>query len=142
MNKTKLILGVPKDLDPAELSKRKADLKKIKKFLIRETYSEDDKESERFKAFKKTSFMQFLLNVGMFEDDKEIGDYSEIENQSAYQRYINALSLSVRGTGAIFLKRNPKDVFTNNFNSRVMSVHQANHDIQVVIDQVSFNILR
>jgi len=32
MNKTKLILGVPKDLDPAELSKRKADLKKIKKF--------------------------------------------------------------------------------------------------------------
>jgi len=86
--------------------------------------------------------MQFLLNAGMFEDDKEIGDYSEIENQSAYQRYINALSLSVRGTGAIFLKRNPKDVFTNNFNSRVMSVHQANHDIQVVIDQVSFNILR
>ena len=26
-------------------------------------------------------------------------------------------------------------VFTNNFNCRLMSVHKANHDIQVVIDQ-------
>ena len=54
----------------------------------------------------------------------------------AYQRYLNALSVSVRGTGAIYLKRNPKDVLTNNFNRQLMTVHKANHDIQIVIDQV------
>ena len=48
----------------------------------------------------------------------------------------NALSVSVCGTGAIFLKKNPKDVLTNNFNRQLMRVHKANHDIQIVIDQV------
>ena len=136
LNRTKLILGLPKDLDETELSRRKLDFKKIKKFLIRQTYSENKDESESFKAFKKTSFIQFLFNVGMFHEDKTIEQISNKEKKAGYQRYVNALSVSVRGTGAIFLKRNPKDVFTNNFNRRIMSVHKANHDIQIVIDQV------
>ena len=136
LNKTQLILGIPKDLDKEEISNRKADLKKIRKFLIRETYSEDKNESQRFKTFKETTFMEFLINVGMFKEDKTIGQFSKNEKERAYQRYLNALSVSVRGTGAIFLKRNPKDVLTNNFNTQLMSVHKANHDIQVVIDQV------
>ena len=77
----------------------------------------------------------------MFTENKMIKDFNEGEKQAAYQRYLNALSVSVRGTGAIFLKRNPKDILTNNFNRRLMSVHQANHDIQVVIDQVFFFFL-
>jgi len=136
MNKTRLILGAPKDLDKDELSKRKVDLKKIQKFLIRETYSETNEETEKLKAFKETTFIQFLYNVGMFEENKTICQYTKKEKQAAYDRYLNALSVAVHGTGAIFLKRNPKDVFTNNFNRRLMSVHKANHDIQIVIDQV------
>ena len=136
MNKTRLVLGVSKDINKEELSKRKVDLKKIKKFLIRETYSENKDESEKFQAFKKTTFIEFLFNVGMFTGKKTINQYTKEEKQAAYERYLNALSVSVRGTGAIFLKRNPKDVLTNNFNRRLMSVHKANHDIQVVIDQV------
>ena len=80
--------------------------------------------------------MEFLFNVGMFKEDKNIEQYSKKEKDNAYQRYLNALSVSVRGTGAVFLKRNPKDVLTNNFNRQLMRVHKANHDIQVVIDQV------
>ena len=80
--------------------------------------------------------MEFLFNVGMFKEEKSIGQYSKSEKEHAYQRYLNALSVSVRGTGAIFLKRNPKDVLTNNFNRQLMRVHKANNDIQVVIDQV------
>ena len=137
LNRTKLILGIPKDIEKNELSMRKADLKKIKKFLIREIYSQDD-ESERFNKFKETTFIQFLYNVGMFKESKTLNEFNDNEKQAAYQRYLNALSVSVRGTGAIFLKRNPKDVLTNNFNRRLMSVHKANHDIQVVIDQVFF----
>ena len=142
MNTTKMILGIPKDIDKDELSKRKADLKKIKKFLIRETYSDNNEGSERFKKFKQTTFIQFLFNVGMFKDDKKLEEFNEDEKQAAYQRYLNALSVSVRGSGAIFLKRNPKDVFTNNFNRRLMSVHKANHDIQVVVDQVFFSLFK
>jgi hypothetical protein len=136
LNRTKLILGIPKDLDENELSQRKSDCKKIKKFLIRQTYSENKDESERFKAFKKSSFFQFLFDVGMFDEKRTIEQLSDQEKKAGYQRYVSALSVSVRGTGAIFLKRNPKDVFTNNFNRRLMSVHKANHDIQIVIDQV------
>ena len=81
--------------------------------------------------------MQFLFDVGMFEEKNAIETLSEKEKEAGYQRYLHALSASVRGTGAIFLKRNPKDVLTNNFNRRMMSVHKANHDIQIVIDQVN-----
>ena len=136
MNRTQLILGVPKDIDPKDLSQRKVDFKKIRQFLIRQTYSENKGESENFKEFKKLTFIQFLFDVGMFGEKKTIETLSNEEKMHGYERYINALSISIRGTGAIFLKRNPKDVFTNNFNNRLMSVHKANHDLQIVIDQV------
>ena len=66
-----------------------------------------------------------------------VKNLSNREKSEGYQRYINALSASIRGTGKVFLMRQPKDVLTNNFNRRLMSVHKANHDIQIVIDQVS-----
>ena len=137
MNKTTFILGTPKDLTKDEVSQRRADLKKIKKFLIRQSYSENREESESFKNFKKTSFFEFLYHVGMFGNRNNIENLSEKDKRIGYERYLNAISVSIRGTGAIFLKRDPKDVFTNNFNRRIMSVHKANHDIQIVIDQVS-----
>ena len=67
--------------------------------------------------------------------------YSLKEKNDAYQRYINALSASVRGTGSVFLKRETKDVFTNNYNRKLMGIHKANHDIQMVVDQVKSIIL-
>jgi hypothetical protein len=136
LNRTTFILGIPKDLSEEEVCQRKADLKKIKKFLIRQTYSESKDESEQFKSFKKSTFFQFLFDVGMFEGKNNIENLTIKEKANGYQRYLDALSASVRGTGAIFLQRNPKDVLTNNFNRRILSVHKANHDIQIVIDQV------
>jgi hypothetical protein len=72
----------------------------------------------------------------MFSGDKKLEDCSEKEKNFAYERYINALSASIRGTGSVFLKRDTKDILTNNFNRRIMGIHQANHDIQIVVDQV------
>ena len=86
--------------------------------------------------FYELNFLQFLFEVGMFEEDKTMEDFSEAEKKSAYQRYIDALSASVRGTASVFLRRGTKDVFTNNFNRRLLGVHKANHDIQIVVDQV------
>ena len=79
--------------------------------------------------------MEFLYEVGMFNTDKLI--YTSMEKTAAYQQYVNALSSSIKRTGSVFLKRDTKDLFTNNFNRNLMKVHKANHDIQMVVDQVT-----
>ena len=136
MHKTTLILGIPKDLSKEEVSRRKSDLKQIRKFLIRQSYSECNEESEHFKNLKTLSFIEFLFEVGMFGNTSRIEKISEKDKKLGYERYINALSVAVRGTGKVFLKRNLKDIFTNNYNRRLLEIHKANHDIQIVIDQV------
>ena len=139
MNRTTFLLGLPKDLPPEEIRQRKKDLKKIKKYLIRQTFVEDESTLESSPSatyFKSLTFIEFLHEVGMFETNKSLKDHTRNEKAAAYQRYINALSASVRGSGSIFLKRETKDIQTNNFNRRIMEVHQANHDLQIVVDQV------
>ena len=132
MNRTTLIMGFSKDLSSDEKAQRKSDLKKIKKYLIRQSY---DQESEAYSNFKKLTFLEFLHNAGMFEE-KSSNYYTDAEKVNAYERYINALSASVKGTGQIFLERSTEDLFTNNFNLQLLKLHQANIDIQIVIDQV------
>jgi hypothetical protein len=61
------------------------------------------------------SFNEFLVEVGMLEEDKPFNQCSEQDIKLARKRYLEALSVSVRGTGAVFIKRSPKDIFTNNF---------------------------
>ena len=140
LNKTVFILGMSKDLDEETKLMRRNDLKKIKKYLIRQSHSENStpEDTLEFKYLKSLSFIEFLLEVGMFEREKKIENYSEQEKVNAYNRYLNALSASVRGTGSVFLKRGTKDLFTNNFNRRLLGIHKANHDIQMVVDQVLY----
>ena len=44
MNKTTFILGISKELDEETVNQRRNDLKKIKKYLIRQSYSETPEE--------------------------------------------------------------------------------------------------
>ena len=137
LNKTTFILGIPKDCDEQEVRQRKKDLKKIKKYLIRQTFRENMQEdSSNLIHFENLSFIEFLHEVGMFTDDQPLQKYSVREKNDAYGRYIYALSASIQGTGSVFLKRGTKDVFTNNYNRKLMKIHKANHDIQIVVDQV------
>ena len=121
-------------LEETEVSNRKKDLSKIKKYLIRQTGHGKGKreDSEQWNIFKDMTFEQFLNDVGMLDKDANTDDLLEIEK--ANQRYEAALSASVKGNGAIFMKRDPKDIFTNNFNPHIMQLHEANHDIQLVSD--------
>ena len=48
--------------------------------------------------------------------------------------YCNALKCQIKGKAEIFLYREPKDVFTNNYNEPIMTIHFANHDFSLVID--------
>ena len=138
MNKTKFILGMSKELDIEEKENRKKDLQKIKKYLIRQTFSEDSSisASMALKQFQELSFIQFLYDVGMFKGNKKLEECSRNEKDIAYKRYIAAISASIKGSGSVFLQRDTKDVMTNNFNRRIMEIHQANHDVQIVVDQV------
>ena len=54
---------------------------------------------------------------------------------AAKHRYLDALLVGIKGNGAVIMKREVKDIFTNGFNTKIMSLHQANHHFQVVINQ-------
>ena len=144
LNRTKLILGMSKSLDEKDVKQRRNDLQKIRKYLIRQTYSENPTNLENLdlEYFRNLTFLEFLQDVGMFSSEKQLGKYTAKEKNDAYNRYINALSAPIRGTSAVILKRGTKDVFTNNYNRNLMKIHKANHDIQMVVDQVRSLILR
>ena len=59
LHKTTFILGMPKTLSDEEKSKRKKDLRKIKKFLIRLTHQEDQTQewNSRNENFKNWTFL-------------------------------------------------------------------------------------
>ena len=117
--------------------------------MIRQTYENIDSNKDPASNssqqcgtnFSNLTFIEFLYEVGMFENKKPLEDCSMEEKDTAYQRYIKALSASIRGSGSIFLKRETKDILTNNFNRKLMGVHQANHDLQIVVDQVKLRIV-
>ena len=61
LNKTTFILGLPENLDKNEVQKRREDLNKINKYIIRQTYIENvhqDKSSLNY--FQSLSFIKFL----------------------------------------------------------------------------------
>ena len=132
MDETIFMLGIPKDLPEDELKKKKRDYRKIRKYLIRQT---QDKTSDSWHKLFQLSFNECLVEVGMLEEDKDYEQCTADEIKMAKQRYLDALSVSIRGNGSIFIRREPKDIFTNNFNPNLMLIHGANHDIQLVVDQ-------
>jgi hypothetical protein len=79
------------------------------------------------------SFPEFLYQVGMFEKGKGPDNVTEIEK--ARKRYLNALRCEVRSSGLLLLRRDPEDILTNNFNKKLILAHQANQDIQFIIDE-------
>ena len=130
MEETKLILGVRDDSDEAIVKSRTKDFHRIVK--LRQTFNPS---SESWKRFSNMNFLDFIYQVGMFQNKKSLKEYTEEEIKKAKTRYINALSMSVKGTAKVFYKRKVKDVFANGYNKKIMRLHQANHDIQLVIDQ-------
>merc|ERR1712240_111836 len=133
IDKTEFIFGFPEDIDEKELERAKKDYRKIRKYLLRITYSENFKDSDDWKNFKKLKFNEFLYHVGMFREGKDISD--KVEFEIARKRYLKALRCEVKSSGLVLLKRNTQDIFTNNFNKVLIKLHQANQDIQFISDE-------
>ena len=73
-----------KDLDPEEASKRSKNLKKITKYLIRQTYSgQENNNEETLDSLKEMSFLDFIYQAGMFHEEKPLSQYSPEETKSA-----------------------------------------------------------
>ena len=72
LNETRLILGVSNDIDDGVMKKRKEDLNRIMKFLLRQTF---DMDSESWKKLKNLDFVRFLYHVGMFEVNNPVMEY-------------------------------------------------------------------
>ena len=131
MDETKLLLGVSNEMDENIANERTKDLNQILKYLLRQTF---DVDSPDWRKLRDMDFLEFIRQVGMFLEIKPIDAYTEEEIKTAKDRYLNSISMSVKGTGKIFLKRKVKDMFTNGYNKKFMRLHLANHDIQLVID--------
>ena len=109
--------GFPWQDDEEIVKSAKADFLKIKKYLICQTFAtQNTDDKEKWFKFKNLSFDDYLEDVGMFSSvDKTLTKLKQYEE--ALARYKTAIRFSVRGTCAIHPKRDPKDVFTNNFNT-------------------------
>ena len=135
MNETKVVLQVSKEIEDEELKKRKTDLCKVRKFLLRQTFKENGIiQEDKMNTLKSLSFWEFLYEAGMFESCKEFNEHTSLEKDNAKVRYLNALSVSVQGKACVVLKRSVKDIFINGYNGLIMRLQNANHDIQIVID--------
>merc|ERR1711895_28270 len=75
----------------------------------------------------------FFYEVGMFADGKELLDKSALKQ--ARNRYLNALRCEVKSSGMLILRRRPENILTNNFNKKMIKLHQANIDIQMITDE-------
>ena len=138
LDETQLILGIPIDTDETIVKERKKDLDKIRKFLIRQTFTDQDiNQLESWEKMQKMNFWDYLYHAGMFDENKSLIDCSDEDRKKAKERYTNAISASVQGTAIVVLKRRVKDIFVNGYNPKIMRLHQANHDLQLCIDQYS-----
>ena len=133
-DETILLRPFPEDYDKKDLKAAEEDFKKIRKYLLRMTSGDDFEQSEQWKQFCQMDFSDFLFEVGMFENNQSSKDDVE-KLQKAKARYLTALRCEVKKSGLLLLKRNPKDVFTNNFNKDLISLQQSNMDVQYITDE-------
>lgn len=139
MDETTVLLGFNKEENKELVAKSKFDYLTIRKYLIRQTYAPDRSNLEdqtSWKNLKDLDFKTFLKTVGMYSDTS-LQLSEEDRFKAAKARYQNALRIGVKGYASVFPKRNCRNLFTNNFNKKLMNIHEANHDIQLCTDPYS-----
>ena len=106
LNQTKLVTGIARETSEDDVKKYKADLSKIIKYLIRNTYTENKHERNiGWQKLQGLNFWEFLYEVGMFSEDKLFEQLSNVDKTKAKERYLNAISASIRGSAAVIHKR-------------------------------------
>ena len=133
-DETCFIHAFPKDHPKEEVKKATEDYSKIRKFMLRLTNKPGFQSSEEWEKFQSLTFSEFLYAVGMYGEDVEYVESDLASFAKAKRRYLEAMRMEVKSTGYILLKRSTKDVFINNFNKFLATIHPANHDLQFITD--------
>ena len=120
MSNSKLLEPLSTDnCSEEEIKTAKKTFKKIQKFMIRQTFSYKRGEiTEQKKRFLKLTFEEFLNHLDLTEEE-----------------YDMAVRTSIKGQVHLFLKRDPSQVFINNYNKKIMEKHNSNQDFTIVIDE-------
>ena len=147
MDETTVLLGFTGEESEETVKEAKKDYLAIKKYLIRQTYTPDKSKLEDQPSWKKLQnmdFKTFLRTVGMYSSLPQGSFFRGVEKHShlteeehfalAKARYHTALRASIKGRACIFPRRNLANMFINNFNTNLMQLHPANHDIQYCVD--------
>ena len=136
MDETKVLLGYTGQESEEDVKVAKKDYLAVRKYLIRQTYTPDNcklEDQPNWQNLKKIDFKSFLKNVGMYSNISQ--DLSEADQfVQAKARYHDAMRAGIKGRASIFPRRNLSNLFTNNFNTNLMALHPANHDIQLCVD--------
>ena len=83
LDETTFIQGISKEESEEEVKSRKKNLMKIKKYIIRQT-----NDNESLNLFKNFTFIEFLREVGMFDADKDLCDYDDIEEKKCKEEVL------------------------------------------------------
>ena len=106
LNETTLVTGISRETSEDDVKKYKADLSKIVKYLIRNTYTENKHEKNKvWEKLQDLTFWEFLYEVGMFSENKKFEKLSPEDKAEAKERYFNAISASIQGSAAVIHKR-------------------------------------
>ena len=135
MKKTTFLLAISKEEDQNEVNQMKKDLRMIQTYLIRRRYCRESKAEghKLWLKFEKMSFEEFLKDLGMMQDlDEKLSETEKVE--IATKRYVKALRADIKGNGAVYHRRNPSDVYINNYSRKYMPLLRANHDLQYITE--------
>ena len=134
IDETTALPGFKEDDDEELVKEAKKDYLRIRKFLLRQTFvpkGENRAEQSHYIALQGLKHVDFLRKVGMFEG---LDGSEEEQIKKAKERYHTALRAGIKGQLTVFPKRDTVSLFVNNFNTSLMSLHSANHDVQYCAD--------
>ena len=78
LDKTTLVNGLSKDAEEEFAKQCKADYKKITKFIVRQTYANDNSgDDTHWDWLKNLDFYEFLYHVGMYHPKKNQKDIND-----------------------------------------------------------------
>lgn len=120
MRKTMIIVPPTPDDDSEQVKQWQRYKNKFRAYVNRQTFQQYPGQVTEARArFLSLTYEEFLEDLGLTEE-----------------QYLKGLRVLVKTKGAqVFLRRDPADSFTNNYNAKLLKLHQANMDCSFVTDE-------
>ena len=120
VRETCVVLPPEEGTNPQTILEWKEYYQRIRNYLLRQNFQEHPGQvTEEQKKFSILSFDEFLHELGLSE-----------------KQYMDGLKMMVKSKGnQVFVKRDCKDVFCNNYNPNLLWLHRANLDVSPITNE-------